>query len=158
MYGTPTADQGITSWKFLNRLYEVNGTKKAFDGVAIHPYATGLDGIKYQFRRIRDVMRAHGDGQAFTWVTETGWSSDDFDAVGRLGVGLDGQATLLHKSFELLLDRQSAWKVSGINWFTWRDQAPGAAICRWCVSAGLVTVDGTPKPALSAFTSFTGGY
>lgn len=38
-------------------------------------------------------------------------------------------------------------------WFAWRDFR--VDVCRWCGAAGLLALNGDPKPALGQFTRFT---
>jgi hypothetical protein len=58
----------------------------------------------------------------------------------------------------MLLANRKAWNLQRVFWFLWRDPAAGsgpARACSFCGTAGLVRHDGTAKPALSAFKSFT---
>jgi hypothetical protein len=154
MFGEPKGKGGIKAWTFLKRIYKSKGVKKAFDGVAIHPYSPDVAGIVDQIKRIRGVLRKR-DRRASVWMTELGWGSSP---QGRLGVGTNKQAKLLKKSFKLLLKRRGKWKIGGVMWYTWRDAAQGQAPCEWCVTAGLFGANGfDPKPAYTQYVRFTGG-
>ena len=146
MFGTPSGRGAIDSWKFLNRMYEVNGLKRQFDTVAIHPYAENLRGIELQAKKIRDVMRANRDRRAKLRITEFGWGSAKH---GHLNKGRKGQARMLKKAFGLFEDRKRAWKIKGANWFSFQDDPTGA--CSFCRTSGLFEADRDPKPAWGAF-------
>ena len=146
MFGTPSGDGAITSWSYLRKLYRVNGVKRAFDTVAIHPYSPTLSGIRYQIRRIRHVMAARGDGGAKVRVTEFGWGSARH---GNLNAGRRGQARMLKKAFRMLERKRRAWNIRGANWFSWRDNPDGG--CSFCASSGLFEANREPKPSWAAF-------
>jgi hypothetical protein len=155
MFGTPKGKGGINAWPFLKRLYKTKGAKKAFDGVAIHPYSPDVKGIAQQIKRIRKVLKQKKDKKADVWITELGWGSSP---KGRLGVGTKRQAKLLKKSFKLLQKRRRTWNIGGVMWYTWRDLAAGESPCDWCQTAGLFQGTGfDPKPAFNQFVRFTGG-
>jgi hypothetical protein len=155
MFGTPKGKGGIKAWTFLKGLYKSKGVKKAFDGVAIHPYSPDLQGIVKQIKRVRAVLKKKKDRSAGVWLTELGWGSSK---KGRLGVGTKKQAKLLKKSFKVLLQRRGNWKIRGVLWYTWRDAPSAAAPCDWCITAGLLGQSGfEPKPAFKQYVRFTGG-
>jgi hypothetical protein len=152
MFGTPSGRGSMTSWRYLNRLYRVKRIKRAFDTVAVHPYSPNMYGLRYQMRRIRNVMRRYNHRSAGIRVTEIGWGS----ARGNHSLlkGPKGQARMLRKSFRLLTrhrNRRSGWNVRGVNWFSWQD---GSAGCAFCPSAGLFSGppgDRKPKRSWQAF-------
>jgi hypothetical protein len=155
MFGTPFGGKppGISAPDFLQQLYSVLGSDPPFDAVGVHPYGAHTSKVIEQVEGLRDVIEGSGD-DARLWVTEMGWSSDEGDEP--LQRGPDGQATALTESYDYLLSNRGALNLQGIVWYSWTDFR-GAAICAWCAASGLFTEDGTPKPAWSAFTSFTGG-
>jgi hypothetical protein len=155
MFGTPFGGKppGITATDYLQRLYAIFGSDPPFDAVGVHPYAAHTSKVVSQVEGLHDVIESAGD-DARLWVTEMGWSSDEGDEP--LERGPDGQATALTESYDYLLDHRDALDLEGIVWYSWTD-ARGAHICAWCAGSGLLTEDGTPKPAWTAFTSFTGG-
>jgi hypothetical protein len=159
MFGTPSRNQGIYSWKFLKRLYKTNKAKRLFDVVAIHPYSPDLDGIKDQVELVRKQMKKGKDRATPVWITELGWGSSG--AKGHpLIKSLDGQGEMLRRSFDLLFDRKGKWRVRRVLWFAWRDPATDqdavGVVCHWCGSAGLYDADLEPKPALDQYRKFTG--
>ena len=146
MFGTPSGSGSIASWTYLQKLYRVQGIKRAFDTVAVHPYSPSLRGITYQIRKLRAVMAQSGDRRAKLRVTELGWGSAKH---GNLNEGRKGQARMLRKAFRLLESKRRAWKIRGVNWFSWRDDPSGA--CSFCPTAGLFTFDREAKPSWRAF-------
>jgi hypothetical protein len=159
MFGTPSRNKGIFSWKFLKRLYAVNGAGSHFDAVAVHPYSPNLAGIKAQIELMREKMKKAGDAKTPIWVTEIGWGSAGTQGQP-LSKSLKGQKKLLRKSFNMLLEHRGNWKIKRVFWFTWRDPADGAdvtgVVCGWCGSAGLLEADGDSKPSFDQFQRFTG--
>jgi Beta-galactosidase len=147
MFGTPSGRGAITAWGYLKRLYAVRGAKKAFDTVAIHPYSPNLFGIKYQVRKMRNVMRQKGDGSARLRITEFGWGSKG--GSNPLNKGRSGQARMLRKAFRLFEHRRGGWRLAGASWFAWKNNPGGG--CAFCPSAGLFARDGRAKPSWNAF-------
>ncbi len=64
---------GHHAWGYLDHLYRRPGIKRRFDAVALHPYAPDLRHVMLQIKRVRQVMRANGDGGSDIWITELGW-------------------------------------------------------------------------------------
>jgi Beta-galactosidase len=147
MFGTPSGRGAIRSWGYLKRLYAVRGVKRSFDTVAVHPYSPDLFGVKFQVRAIRKVMRNKGDGSARIRITEFGWGSKG--GSNPLNKGRRGQARMLRKAFRLFERRRGGWRLSGANWFAWKNSPRGG--CAFCPSAGLFTREGGPKPSWNAF-------
>lgn len=140
---------------FLHQLYAMPGARRDFDGVAVHPYSRGQEGMERQATDLRAEMVASGDGSTPLWVTEIGAASD----YGPLPqqVGPEGQADLLTRAYRFFLSKQQSWNIPAVIWYSWRDSPRGYA-CRWCTHSGLFGIDGdTPKPAWSALLSITGG-
>jgi hypothetical protein len=151
MFGTPSGSNAITSWRFLRKLYGVKGVRRAFDTVAVHPYAPTLRGVRQQMRLIRNVMRRNGHRRAKVRVTELGWGA----ARGGhpQNVGPKGQRRMLRRSFRLLARQRGPrrWNIRGVNWYSWHD---GGAECGFCASSGLFSGplgDRKPRPAWRAF-------
>jgi hypothetical protein len=55
------------------------------------------------------------------------------------------------------LRKRRAFRLRGVFWYSWRDKDGGDQICAWCGHAGLLNLDGSPKPALDAFTRLAAG-
>jgi hypothetical protein len=137
---------------FLSRLYRARQVKRYFDGVALHPYVGQARAIRAQVENLRRVMRVHHDAQTPLYVTEIGWGSDS--GPTRWERGLWGQANQLSQSFAMLSAHRLQWRIGGIWWFSWADQANS---CQFCTSAGLLTAQREAKPAWYRFNRWTGG-
>jgi hypothetical protein len=157
MFGQPGsgAYPGYTSYGYLQQLYSVPQIKRQFDTVAIHPYSSSMEGMSGQVRRIREQMAGAHDN-ARIWITEIGWASGGVRHP--LNKGRQGQATYLKRSYDYFLRHRKAWKIRGVNWFSWRD-AHGEFLCEWCPKSGLFEegTDFRAKPAFRTLTRFTGG-
>lgn len=144
----------IPSWKFLRGLYGA-GARRWFDVAADHPYGAGVQGVKYQLRRVAKVIRRHHD-HAPLWVDEVGWSSGRY-SQNRLAVGPRRQATLLRRTYRFVIRHRRGLHVTRLMWFDFRDhqdtnKPPG---CPGCFAFGLRRYDGRAKPAWRAFRDFT---
>lgn len=142
----------VRSGDFLSRLYRARNVKRWFDGVALHPYVSHAAAMRGQIRNLRRVMRAHHDAATPLYVTELGWGSDGFES--RWERGLWGQARELNRAFAMLAANRGAWRIGGVWWFSWADEANA---CVFCDSAGLLTELREAKPAWYAFNAWTGG-
>ena len=156
LFGTPGGGPGgIFLPRFLDRLYDVQGIKKDFDAVALHPYAPGIDGVRAQTELARREMKQAGDAGTDLWITELGWASDGPKEIQAVK-SERGQARMLTRAFELLGRNRARWNVVGVNWFSLRDTPKKKSPCPGCPFTGLVDRQGDPKPAWRAFTRFSG--
>ena len=159
MFGTPFAGTypAVSAWGFLRRLYRVPGAAESFDGVAPHPYAGAMDGVREQMRRFRVEMKRAGDAATGLWVTEIGWSSGG--SPNPLNRGPRGQAKRLSQSFAYFRRNRRRLRLRNVTWYSWRDNSTGSAgACGWCPRSGLFAEHGMrAKPAWEAYVGFTGG-
>ena len=153
--GHPKPKHSMNSPRFLSKLYHQKRIKRAFNAVAVHPYAPSINNLRRQLSSLHKVMRHHHDhGQI--WITEMGWGSAHPSKRWPLLKGVHGQAKMLKRSFRLLLRHRKSWNVKRVYWCEWRDAAPDAPTnCSFCKSAGLFTYDFHPKPSWRAFLKFT---
>jgi len=142
----------VQSGDFLSQIYRARQVKRYFDGVALHPYVASAEAMQPEIANLRRVMRVHRDAATPLYVTELGWGSDSFES--RWERGPRGQARELNRAFELLTEHRFDWRIGGVWWFSWTDQA-GA--CQFCDSAGLLTSSREAKPAWYSFNEWTGG-
>ena len=154
LFGTPP--RGLTMWRFLEKLLAIKGAKKTIDAVALHPYSPNVKGIRYQLERGREALGVSGASRKKIYLTELGWGSGS--GPSNLYKGLGGQAALLKASFEFALKNKKRYRIGGVDWFSWRDEAAGTGgNCVLCESFGLLGADGSSKPAFGAYVGFTGG-
>jgi polysaccharide biosynthesis protein PslG len=142
-----------TGWSYLRALYRRPGVERDFDGVAPHPYAADVTGVRRQIRKTRRVVRWAGDPGASMWITEIGLASGD--GGDPFEVGPAAQARHLRRSFAFVRARRVRLNARAVVWFSWRDSP--TAICAWCPTSGLFDHSYGAKPAFRAFTRFTGG-
>jgi hypothetical protein len=155
MFGSPLGGlrPAIPAARFLARLYRLPGARRDFAGVAAHPYAATLSGVRTQIALLRRRMRAARDRMTGLWVTELGWASGG--PPHPLNRGLAGQAARLRQAFGYLVRNRHRLQLENVTWYSWRDNpAVQAGLCSWCPDSGLMTADGTAKPALDAFAEF----
>ena len=139
--GLPTSHLGMPGPQFLSAAIKA-GAK--FDTAAVHPYAPTPDAV---VKRVQAIQRIAGDGKK-VWVTEVGWGTGG--KPGPLTVTPDKQAEYLKQT----LTRLRQLGVRGVVVFQWRDPKPFPGRREiWPYYAGLVDVNGKPKPALSALRS-----
>jgi hypothetical protein len=162
LFGNPDEGppKGMPAAAFLNRLYARRGIKRYFDGVALHPYAAGIPRMKAVVEGLRKVMVAHGDRRTGLYITELGWGSQNDPRVVAFEVGRPGQARILRRAYEYLIESRAKLNLKGVYWFSWKDaKGPSVpspstpALCNFCDSAGLFSLGDSfrPKPAWHAF-------
>jgi polysaccharide biosynthesis protein PslG len=155
MYGTPPGRKAIDATEFLHGLYRRPGTRAAFDGIALHPYAGKVKGVLEQLERLDAVARQARDGGVDFWVTEIGWASAG--PPNRLTKSPRGQAQRLRAAYRTLIHKRRRFGVRLVAWYSWGDAPPREAACGFCAWTGLFSDDLAPKPAWHALLGFTGG-
>ena len=154
LFGTPP--NGMTMWRFLDRLYSFKGARKLFDAIALHPYSPNIKGIRFQLEKGREALRENRAKRVPVYLTEIGWGSGSGNSP--LYKGIKGQQTILKAAFKFARKNRKRYRIAGVDWFSWRDiPANMSGNCILCTSFGLLNLDHTPKPSLAAFTRFTGG-
>lgn len=148
--GVAPVGAGLLTWVFLRRLYRVPGAKKSFDMVALHPYAKSVAEMSRQVKDARTVMAEAGDRATPLLISELGVASWGSFASAFVK-GPRGQALFLRRAFGRLLSMRGRWRLAGVHWFSWRDRAQADRHCSFCQGAGLLDLDGRPKPAWGAF-------
>ena len=148
--GVAPVEAGVTPWSFLRRMYRVPGVRRDFDLVGLHPYAPHVVWIAEEIQLVRRAMKDAGDGRKPLLLSEVGVASagtypNAFDK------GLNGQASFLRRFYRLVLSRRRAWRLAGVDWFTWQDGPAADPHCVFCEFGGLFDVGGAPKPAWWAF-------
>ncbi len=145
---------GILMPDWYRQLYDVPGIRRHFDYAAVHPYGRKVDDVEFQVRAVREIMDKAGDRNTKIIVSELGWGSDGPKGHTMTST-IKGQARLMKKAFNLLLDHRAGWGIFGVNWYSWRDLPEDQAICPACPWTGLLKIGGQQKPAFNAFKSFT---
>jgi hypothetical protein len=142
---------------FLSQVYAA-GAGPSFDAVGWHPYtfprlpgtANDLDAWFQLYgtaTNLRAIMQSNGDGAKKVWATEFGAHTDP---QGAGYVTEARQAAILDQGIAL-------WQ--SLSWtgpmFVYRYQDTGTDQSDREQFFGLVRADGTPKPALGVFESYT---
>ncbi len=140
---------------WIGRMYAA-GAGGAFDALGIHPYQgpaaepPEAPPAEHPYRitnveRVREVMVAHGDGHKPVWFTEFGWTTGAGEGWSA-GVDEATQADYLRRAITMVQQRYAY--VTHAFVFTIRDRDDWTAYEN---DFGLLRLDGTAKPALTAF-------
>ncbi|MEO7556579.1 MAG: cellulase family glycosylhydrolase [Acidimicrobiales bacterium] len=148
-------------YTFLQGVYSAGGGA-FFDRAAVHPYTNGKDptlcwyepgttrNAKFALcgiEEVRKTMLANGDSRDL-WLTEMGWSTSSVTN----SVSEAAQADYLTKAFTKIESypyvANTFWYSFRNNWWTNNDPSDLEA------NYGLLRVDFSPKPALSAFKAY----
>jgi polysaccharide biosynthesis protein PslG len=148
--GIAPVGDGMKTWIFMRRLLRVPGVLGDFDFAADHPYSATIPELDYQVEKVRAAMEAGGAGRKPLIVTEFGVASQGFFPSAFVE-GEAGQAEFLRAAYARLIAMRHRWRIAGAYWFTWRDEADPDPHCGFCQGAGLLRLDGAPKPAWGAY-------
>jgi hypothetical protein len=153
LFGRPLqVPPNVASGDYLQRVYRAGNVKPYFDGVALHPYVADAAAMGPQIDNLRRIMRQNGDAATPLYITELGWGSAS--GPTRWQRGIEGQASELSQSLEMISENRLRWKVRGVWWFTWTDEGGS---CIFCGSAGLLNRRYEAKPSWYRFNEWTGG-
>lgn len=147
--GVAPVEAGMLPWVFLQRLLAIPGVRHDVDVVAVHPYAGQLSDVLYQVRLARRAMARAGLSRLPLLVSELGVASRTQTSSG-FDRGLRGQAEFLRRTYRTLLRHRRDWRIAGVDWYAWRDNAVPDPHCVFCQYAGLFDRAGAPKPAWRA--------
>jgi hypothetical protein len=158
--GLAETANGVPVPKFLKSVYRTKGAKKAFDVVAIHPYARNYKGVLGAVKRARKVMRKYHDTRTQVWVTEVGWAT-----AGKVSkrtkpfrTTKKGQASKLKTTYRAMSRYRKRYRIAMVVWFALRDRAQrGGERNYWAINTGLFTKTGVVKPAWRTFAHLAGG-
>jgi hypothetical protein len=148
--GIAPVGAGMKTWVFMRKLLRVPGVRADFDFAAIHPYSTTIPELDYQLVKVRHAMAVGGAGRKPLIVSEVGVASQG-EYGSAFVLGATGQAEFVQIAYSRLLKMRRAWRIAGVDWFTWRDEAHGDPHCSFCQGAGLLDLGGRPKLAWVVF-------
>jgi polysaccharide biosynthesis protein PslG len=136
--------------RYISQMYRARA-RNAFDTLAINSYAVDQRELGRLLASVRKLMNARGDRRGRIWITELGWG--DKGLKHRFIVGAKGQASRITKSYALIRKQRRRLRLRGVVYFSWRDARPYAPNFKnlWGLHTGLLDLDGSPKPAFSAF-------
>jgi Glycosyl hydrolase catalytic core len=151
---------------FLTALYtavpDLNSHVDIFD---VHAYATTPQNSLTLLRAFRQTANVHGATTKPLWVSEVAWSSclqagysyPDKCVHNVLAKDEAGQRNNLTSVYQLFLANASALRLRRVAWYSWRDPDLSRATCTFCYGSAMLHRDGSPKPAMSAYTTLAGG-
>jgi hypothetical protein len=134
---------------FLEKMYRAGSIRGSFSSVGLHPYSGRVSEIAAQARAVRRVLAHHHDSRKQLVISEISWGAGPRGSAW-LAEGPGGQARLLTQMYEMFLVNRTAWRVSGVYWFSWRSH-PSVPACVFCATAGLLDRRGHQTPALAAY-------
>jgi polysaccharide biosynthesis protein PslG len=149
--------QGSTFYDFVVDLFAIEGTADAVDVMAIHPYAQSIRQLLQ--RVLPDMTEAANDAagrRLETWITELGWATHG-EQDRRFVTSRPGQAALIERAIAQLERRASTFRLRRLIVFAWRDLVDPVNGGAWQFHTGLFELDGTDKPAWTAFARAAGG-
>jgi len=140
--------------RYVRDVFRAGGAR-SFDTFAVHPYAPTSKGL---FKRVREVRRfldtLPGGKRKRLRVTEVGWASQG--PKSRYTVGPTRQARYAEEMVRGLYRSRRSLKLDGFVFYNWRDATPfPGGKDFWGLHAGLMRLDGTPKPVLARFRRAT---
>ncbi|MBA3263536.1 MAG: beta-galactosidase [Thermoleophilaceae bacterium] len=171
--GSLVAVGGVSQWGSMRALYGA-GAKRYFDAIAIHPFTNNegslagtIDNMLEIIKRVRAVMRSHGDSRKSIFLTELTWPA----AIGKVPtsklLGLEttpkGQIARLKAAYRALAAQRRKLRVTRAFWFSWAtpynaDSPQGDVTYRF---AGLTKITGgsfSPMPILRTYTKVARKY
>jgi hypothetical protein len=142
--------------EFLRRLYRVRGTKRHFDGIALHPYAEDARDLKRMVEGLRRVALDNRDPRVRFHLTELGWGSDNNPNLVSFEQGVGFQVREMRRAYRYLTRNRRRLNLRSTYWFTWKD-IEGS--CNFCDSTGFFRdAPGLrAKRAWHAFVRISGG-
>ncbi len=161
----PTVETGprnLSDVRYLRALYDL-GAAPYFDIAAGKPYGFDTDAADRRldervlnFSRLallRDVMRAHGDGDKALWASHWGWNALPPDWKGQPSIwGHTDEATQAARTVAALDRARREWPWSGALCLeNWQPDAP-TDDPRW--GFALTDRDGTPRPVYRAIQTW----
>ena len=156
--GLPTSRNrgAVSAPRFLRSIYRVRGASRAFDAVAVHPYAGKATGVLRFVAGVRKVMNRAKDRRTSIHVTELGWGTGGMRTRNQraLVVSRRGQAARIKSSLRTLIRNRRRYRIGSAIVFCLRDRLPGATESNyWALHAGLFTRGGKAKPAWRTYKS-----
>jgi polysaccharide biosynthesis protein PslG len=136
--------------RYIRNMYRA-GARRAFDSLALNPYARNHRDLRRLLHSIRRLMNRRGDRRGSIWIAELGWG--DHGVKHRFVVGARGQATRIRKSYAVIRTQRRRLRLRGVVYYSWRDAAPYPPQYKdmWGLHTGLLEMNGGFKPAYHAF-------
>ncbi|HEX2704035.1 MAG TPA: beta-galactosidase, partial [Solirubrobacteraceae bacterium] len=152
--GIPDSTLGIALGPYVSEMLAA-GARGSFDTLAINPYASSTAGVLAATAEVRHELDQAGLKQTPIWLTEIGWASGGPPSGFTVGPQL--QARYVLDTITSLAREAGSEHIRGIVYFDWRDAPPYAGgEDFWGLHTGLLALNGSGKPALSAYYQAAG--
>jgi hypothetical protein len=116
------------AWVQLKSIYQIHGSRRLFDVVAVHPYTKKPKGVVTILHRVRSVMNKAGDSRKGIIADEVSWpsSSGHVPRGGLFNVGTTetGQAQRLSQLLPMLAKDRRSLNLLSFDWYTWAGVEP----------------------------------
>lgn len=147
------ASFGRTAWEYLEDLYRA-GAGRGLDAVAAHPFTRRPRGVLGVLRRMRAVMRRHGDARLPLLVTELSWPSAKGERK-KISYPWEeterGQAVKVRRAIELLARHRRELRLQAVYHYNWLAPEDGRDSFAWAGLRRLAAPGrAASKPALGA--------
>ncbi len=142
--GAPVKHHG----DFLRKMFE-HGAKGVFDAIALHPYKKDADAVLAEVRQARELVDDLGAKKWKLRVTEFGWATSGPPEKPHT-TDEARQGRLVKNTLTKLAAQRDKLKLTGVDYYQWRDVDPLGGHDYWGLHTGLLRLDGSPKPALNA--------
>ena len=152
--GIPDSTLGIALGPYVSEMLAA-GARGTFDTLAINPYASSTAGVLAATAAVRRELDQAGLKQTPIWLTEIGWASGGPPSGFTVGSKL--QARYVLDTITSLAREAGSEHIRGIVYFDWRDAPPyPGGQDFWGLHTGLLALNGSGKPALSAYYQAAG--
>jgi hypothetical protein len=152
--GIPDSTLGIALGPYVSEMLAA-GARGTFDTLAINPYASSTAGVLAATASVRSELDQAGLKQTPIWLTEIGWASGGPPSGFTVGPKL--QARYVLDTITSLAREARSEHIRGVVYFDWRDAPPyPGGQDFWGLHTGLLALNGSGKPALSAYYQAAG--
>jgi hypothetical protein len=131
------------------------GAAHVFNAFGLHPYAPTRAGVLANVRQIRRFLASVGARSWPLYITEFGWATGG--PRGKYTAASEAaQAQLIKTTYVALWNARNKFRLQGTYYYDWRDLPPPidynhtVPVDYWGLHTGLIQVNTTAKPALTA--------
>jgi hypothetical protein len=149
--GIPQSSLGIPLLTYLQSMLAA-GAASWMDTLGVNAYSRTPAGMVAKLQAIRSTLDGGGGTHVAMRVTEFGWS--DNGPGGEYRLSPSGQASAIGTVLHDFYNDRTQLNLLGFAYFDWRDSKPYRGVPNfWGLHTGLLNLNGTPKPALNAFSA-----
>jgi hypothetical protein len=137
--------------KYLRAMFRA-GARNVFDALSLHLYESSAQDTLDILRQARRFLDGHGSKRWRIYLTEYGWATAGPKSDHTVSEAK--QARLVKRTLMAASRNRSKLKIASTDYYTWHDLPPpedyGGGRDYWGLHTGLIRINDTPKPALSA--------